>query len=245
MRTRILAAIIAFGCHSIRIAGNVVDQARLARQIGSLAVGIASDLGYRQLDVTENTVDRMSKETQPRDDPGDLAGSIALLVEDLPGSEPPMIVDTRATRFIVTTTAIYARAIKRRSRGTTSVRGNKLEGAGDNPAVVIGLVDEEYNVDLSRFGPLTFAENFCELDADGTELVGTPAAVTLAAQAAVLPDNQVRSTWDGRGVAVRAAVDLIKEIPAVTATGNITDGDIEVDGQPLQPPWQPLNIRLS
>ena len=113
----------------MRIVGNLVDQGRLS-QAGTFTVGIASNLGYGQLDVTENTVDRMSKETHPRADPKDLAGSIALLVEDLPGRVPPKIVDTGSTRFVVTTNAIYAYAVNVRSRSTTSVRGNKLNGAG-------------------------------------------------------------------------------------------------------------------
>jgi hypothetical protein len=246
MRTRILAAIIAFGCHSVRIAGNIVDQARLAKGgSDSFAVGIAADLGYGQLDVTENTVDRMSKETQPREDPEALAGSIALFVEDLPAREPPKIVDTGSTRFVVTTNLIYAYAIDLRSRSTTSVRGNKLDGAGDNPAVVVGFVGEERVPEDSRFGPLTFAENFCDLDGRGAKPDSRPVAVSLRAAALVLPDNQIRSTWDGDGLAVRAAVGLIGDQPAVTATGNITDGEILVNWVQLQPPWQPLNIRLS
>ncbi|MCI0346827.1 MAG: hypothetical protein L0221_15510 [Chloroflexi bacterium] len=245
MRTRFLAAIIAFGCHSIRIAGNLVDQARMANRLGSFAIGIASDLGFTQLDVTENTVDQMSKETQPRDDPQNLAGSIALLVEDIPGDDSPMLVDSGATRFLVTTNAIYAHAINLRSRSTTSVRGNKLNGAGDNPAVVVGLVNEKLDRDISSFGPLTFAENFCELDGRGIQPTSRPVAVTLAAQALALPDNQVRQPWGGDGLAVRALVGFAGHDLAVTATGNITDGDIEVNGPVLQPPWQPLNIRLS
>jgi len=246
MRTRFLAAIIAFGCHSIRIVGNIVDQARLAAAgPDTFTIGIATDLGYGQLDVTENTVDRMSKETQPRTDPQDLASSIALLVENIPGDESPMLVDTGATQFLVTTTGIFLHAISRGSRSTTSVRGNKLNAAGAYPAVVIGFVNDDYDIDISRFGPLTFAENFCELAVQESRL-GQPAAVTLAAQALVLPDNQVRQDWGDKAVAVRAKVPMIDDRrPALTATGNITDGDIVVNGPPLQPPWQDLNIRLS
>jgi hypothetical protein len=246
MNTRWLAAIIAFGCHSLRIVGNLVDQARLARRSGDFAIGIGADLGFRQLDVAENTVDRLSAETQRGRDQEPLADSIALLVEDLP--EPraaPMVVETETTRYYVTGTAIYGRAITGKSRSTTSVRGNKLNGAGAFPAVVIGLVNEKYDIDISRFGPLTFAENFCELDVQESPL-GQPAAVTLAAQALVLPDNQVRQGWGDKAVAVRAKVPMLDDRrAAVTATGNITDGDIVVNGPVLQPPWQDLNIRLS
>jgi hypothetical protein len=246
MRTRFLAAIIAFGCHSIRIVGNVVDQARLAAVRPEVfTIGIASDLGYGQLDVTENTVDRMSKETQPPPDAQDLGSSIALLVENLPGDKAPMLVDTGAVKFLVTTTSIVAFAIGRRSRSTTAVRGNKLNAAGAYPAAAIGLVDSAYRIDISRFGPLTFAENFCELAVQESPL-GQPAAVTLAAQALVLPDNQVRQDRGDDAVAVRAKVPTAGHQPApVTATGNITDGDIVVNGPPLPAPWQPLNIRLS
>lgn len=245
MRTRFLAAIIAFGCHSLRIVGNIVDQARLAARPDTFAIGIASDLGYGQLDVAENTVDRMSKETQPRKDPQDLASSIALLVENIPGDASPMLVDTGATQYLVTTNGIFAYAINRRSRSTTSVRGNKLNAAGAYPAVVIGFVDEKYDIDISRFGPLTFAENFCELAVQESPL-GQPAAVTLATQALVLPDNQVRQDAGDKAVAVRAKVPMIDDRrAAVTATGNITDGDIVVNGPPLPVPWRPLNIRLS
>jgi hypothetical protein len=246
MRTRILAAIVAFGCYSVRVAGNLVDQGRLGRGLAAFAVGIASDLGYGQLDVAENTVDRVSRETQPRDDPDNLAGSIALLVENLPGQEPPMIVDTGSTRFLVTTTAIYAHAINVRSRSTTSVRGNKLDGAGDNPAVIVGFVAEKPDGDYSRFGPLAFAENFCDLDGRGAHPAIRPVAVSLAAAALVMPDNQIRSTWGGDGLAVSAAVGpAADQQPAVTATGNITDGEIFVNGQLLLAPWAPLNVRLS
>ena len=246
MRTRFLAAIIAFGCHSIRIVGNVVDQARLAAAGPRIyTVGIAAELGYGQLDVTENTVDRMSKETQPRGDEQDPGSSIALLVTNIRREEAPMLIDTGAVKFLVTTTNILAYAISRRSRSTTAVRGNKLNAAGAYPAVAIGFVTDKYDLDISRFGPLTFAENFCELAVQESPL-GQPAAVTLAAQALVLPDNQVRQDWGDHAVAVRAKVPMLDDIrAAVTATGNITDGDIVVNGPPLPAPWQPLNIRLS
>ena len=247
MRTRFLAAIIAFGCHSIRIVGNVVDQARLAAAGPRIyTVGIAAELGYGQLDVTENTVDRMSKETQPRGDEQDPGSSIALLVTNIRREEAPMLIDTGAVKFLVTTTNILAYAISRRSRSTTAVRGNKLNAAGAYPAAAIGLVDGAYEIDISRFGPLTFAENFCELAVEGAALGGPAAAVTIAAQALVLPDNQVRQDRGDHAVAVRAKVPMLDDIrAAVTATGNITDGDIVVNGPPLPAPWQPLNIRLS
>jgi len=248
MRTQILAAIIAFSCRVIRIAGNVVDQARPARSPRAFAAGIASDVGFRQLDVTENSVDRISNETQPRSDETALGSAIALYVNDFPDRRRPIIVDTGSTRYEVTNTRILARAISVRSRGTASVRGNKLNGAGAAPAVVFGVVGEgEESGRVSPFGPLTFAENFCELGGrmkpeDGSR----PVAVMLTASALVLPDNQVRSSWEGDGIAVRAGVGLIDDhLSAVTATGNITDGEIRVNGVALQPPWQPLNIRLS
>ena len=126
----------------------------------------------------------MSPETQPIGDPADLAGSIALFVEDLPGPASPKIVDSGATRYVVTTNAIYAYAISVRSPSATSVRGNRLNGAGDIPAVVVGFVGEKPNRDYSRFGPLTFAENFCDLDGRGMQPDSQPVAVSLAAQGA-------------------------------------------------------------
>ena len=122
------------------------------------------------------------------------------------------------------------------------------------PATPLSLVEQVYErlpervaIGRERLGrPLTFAENFCDLDGRGVDPGSQPVAVSLAAAALVLPDNQIRSTWDADGLAVRAAVAFIgDQQPAVTATGNITDGEIIVNWQPLQPPWQPLNIRLS
>ena len=48
-------------------------------------------------------------------------------------------------------------------------------------------------------------------------------------------------------IAIEARVGggTIKGDPAITALGNITAGRITVNGGPLQPPWEPLNIRTA
>jgi hypothetical protein len=235
MILRWLAAILALGCRSLRISGNTVDQARLTRDGGGIGIGIASDLTFGQVDVTENVVRRLSDETQSGEDPSTLGQSIALAIGDPSIRDMPMLVKTETSYLIVFSHEIFEFKIPIPRPLTTSVRGNTLDGAGASGAAVIGPV-----------GPLTFAENFCNLDGEGVDIgSSTPAVVVASAETLVLPDNQIRSTFGEGGLAVDATVDELSEEPLVTATGNITDGEIRVNSQPLKSPWQPLNIRLS
>ena len=56
MIRRWLAALLAMGCRSIRIAGNVVEEVLLLEDSPYVAVGIASDAGFERIDVLDNAV---------------------------------------------------------------------------------------------------------------------------------------------------------------------------------------------
>ena len=63
----------------------------------------------------------------------------------------------------------------------------------------------------------------------------------------MLSGNQVVGPRNDAQIAVAADVagNTITGEPAITALGNITAGEIRLNGGPLPPPWVPLNIRTS
>ena len=71
--------------------------------------------------------------------------------------------------------------------------------------------------------------------------------VELVVDTLVLSGNQVVGPRSDAMTAIEARVGggTIKGDPAITALGNITAGRITVNGGPLQPPWEPLNIRTA
>jgi hypothetical protein len=124
-----------------------------------------------------------------------------------------------------------------RPRLVTAVRGNRLDATGDGRTALVATK-----------GSTTFAENHCTLVPAAP---GAPAAalvaVELAVDTLVLSGNQVVAPRNDKSIAVNANVAgaTVTGQPAITALGNITSGQIVVNGGALPAPWAPLNVRTS
>lgn len=235
MIRRWLAALLALGCRSVRIAGNVVDQVRLGEGNPYLAVGIASNLGFDRLDVLDNSVVPAPGKADPAGGlTTDLDVSIGLLISEVPGEDQLFVVDEKL--YLVSTTHV-TQLSPSGPRLVTAVRGNRLDATGDGRTALVATK-----------GSTTFADNHC------TQVPATPGApgvalvaVELAVDTLVLSGNQVVAPRSDKSVAVDASVagGTITGQPAITAIGNITSGQIRVNGGPLGAPWAPLNVRTS
>jgi hypothetical protein len=122
------------------------------------------------------------------------------------------------------------------SNRVSAIRGNRLDAVGDGPAAVV-----------TTNGSCTFAENHCSVPADDQSPNFKTPIVELVVDTLVLSGNQVVGPRSDAMTAIEARVGggTIKGDPAITALGNITAGRITVNGGPLQPPWEPLNIRTA
>jgi hypothetical protein len=235
MIRRWLAALLAMGCRSVRVAGNMVDQVSLLQENGYLAIGIASDLGFERLDVLDNAVVPVAGQRDAAGGPASvLADSVGLLIGDVPGDRSLFAVNEKT--YLVTTHEIIQWSPVRPSL-VTAVRGNRLDAIGGGEAALV-----------ATNGSCTFAENHCTLLAAAGGTPGNaPIAVALAVGTLVLSANQVVAPRADRAAAVDAKVTgaTITGTPAITAVGNITGGEIRLNGGALPAPWAPLNIRTS
>jgi hypothetical protein len=234
MIRRWLAALLALGCRSIRIAGNVVEEVLLLDDSPYVAVGIASDVGFERIDVLDNSVVTQPGSLNADGTPTGLTESVGLLIGEMPGEQSIYTIGDSV--YLISSTAIVGWWPARTDR-VSAIRGNRLDAVGDGPSAFVGTN-----------GSCTFAENHCTLVGPGAGSPGggTP-AVGLQVETLVLSGNQVIAPVNDAQVAIDANVsgNTITGDRAITALGNITAGQIRLNGGPLPPPWAPLNIRTS
>jgi hypothetical protein len=233
MIRRWLAAILTLGSRSVRVAGNIVEQVLLLEDQPYVAVGIASDVSFERLDVLDNSVVPDAGQFDASGKPTGLTESVGLLIGEMPGEQSLYTVGDKA--YLISSTEIL-QWWPARSNRVSAIRGNRLDAVGDGPAAVV-----------MTNGSCTFAENHCALPVGDQNAGGNTPIVELAVETLVVSGNQVVGPRSDAVIAIDARVGggTIKGEPAITALGNITAGRIVVNGGPLQPPWEPLNIRTS
>jgi hypothetical protein len=116
--------------------------------------------------------------------------------------------------------------------GQIRISGNTVSDAHNLSGLPLVLV----NVDQTA-GVCGFAENHCTLMTDGI----VPAIVALTAPRLIVANNAVRRLRNDRD-AMHLTCRVIGNMPATTITGNITFGNIRVNGGNVPAPWAPLNI---
>lgn len=216
--------VATIGCASARLSRNEVHDVRSDRG-PEFSAGIGCFETFGSLDVADN-ISVMTPE-----------GGFALLI-GWPRRDNPewanLVVDAGEARFFVSATSV-AKVVRRNNRQPSHVGGNLLRAAGEVPCVLV-----------SEPSAGIFADNQCHHES------GQSPIVTIDAFSLAFTSNQVRAEQENVSVRLRIGDQGFVEIDnqqvfgeALTALGNLTNGPIEVNGNPLGNPWSPLNIRLS
>jgi len=207
----------------VRIAGNVIEEVGPI-EAGEPSFGIAAAESFERLDIVDNTVRPNVERT--------ITGWFALFIGDFSKVSKTYGFLVGSKLYYAVGLAIHVLALIDRG-GSLAVRGNHLDAAGRTAAVHV-----ETN------GASTFADNWCRLLAEPQAPV-----VELYQPILAFATNQVRQLRGGDRPAVEVKVGPAPAPSppslAFTALGNLTDGLIFVNGAPLPPPWDGLNVRLS
>ena len=216
--------IATLGCAQVRVSRNRVEEIN-ARVGVPFSAGIGCFETLEVLDVVDNSASAGRE------------GGFALEIgwrDQKPPDLNDILVDTPGSRFWVSKANVVA-FDRKNNRLPLSILGNFWDAAADLPAVVV----------LEPAAGI-FANNQCHHEA------GHSAIVEIMAFSLAFTSNQVRAEQEITAVQLHileggfAMVDDTR-VPseALTVLGNITNGAIEVNGNPLATPWSPLNIRLT
>ena len=217
--------IATVACAVAQVSRNQVNQVHSERG-PEFSAGIGCFETVEAVDVSDNVVEVSEK--------GGFALLIGVADKEIRPEWHPMLVDGEEVRFWASNSSV-GRLVLENRRVPMRVGGNMLRARADVPAV--------------RVTELTagiFAENQCHHEA------GRSPIVTIDAYSLAFTSNQVRADQENTAVLlgiVENGFALIDDeriqSEALTVLGNITNGAIEVNGNPLATPWSPLNIRLS
>jgi len=198
----------------------------------AVAILVLGPLG--QVDVTDNSIRR--NENVP-DEGEDYSNWWALQIIDAPGSHLSSGVVTMRTEDFSAHLGKENAYITPVTPGVVSVRGNSMDYYGKAEAV-----------DIEMDGRCAFNDN------RGTSLVPTDQPVVVVEASAIImnanylfgPLNANRKdnndTHTGAGGNGLDVAELSINGGSFTVVGNITSAPILVDGQPLGPPWDALNV---
>ena len=223
--------IVATGVQRLRIAGNdIVDIAPPGSFDGGVGVGIAVRAPYLQADVSHNHVDRESTAltqgggrfvalsiAEPQAERSSSRfGTFAVLRVDAGTTLTFGGSRPFVTKSPVDAGGATAAAATTARPASASVHANGFGSRGTEPVVRI-----------AASGDVLFGNNRCELRG------GAKVAVQLAASALIVNTNRVRG----------GEQSIAADSKVVTVLGNITTGDIALNGGPLPAPWAALNVR--
>ena len=219
-------ALEILGGRSVRVSDNDLIDIGPDTTLGGLtSIGIHVGFGFEHVRLSGNRVRRATADPAPQANPSDWR---AILIEDTPDFRPvaadnfalPFYVMLDANRFVAVGIARVVVA-PRSQRPSVTLEGNyAVSWGGDVPVV---------STTVTR-GSCVFSQNQCFL------LVGSgpPAVVTIAAEPMVVANNVVRRAGD------LDAVQMFGKLFSVV--GNISMGNIRVNGGNLPAPWNALNI---
>jgi hypothetical protein len=225
-----IAAIVLFAVRSSRVSNNQVMDVGPPIAASTMIIAGIQTLGPQENHLVSGNHVSRDANTSP-----DGANWFALLVEE-PGPQVPIIhvgnfsvVNLAAARMLVLDgTHIFTHDLvldptgaNPLSLGQSSVvvTGNVLNARGSTPAV-----------NLTTTLDVKFSDNRCTLN-------GREAVISVTCAAALMNSNAVR----GLG---RISIDSRVAGAQNAAIGNVTNGEIFVNGQPLPAPWAPLNVRM-
>jgi hypothetical protein len=208
-------AIQVVGTREAHVCGNDLNEIGPLEAVKD-TVGVEAWPPVGLLEVTGNTIRRGAL-------PGGATNWVALRVPapatDFRGGDL-LLVPVEGKTFVLTKARVRLLAAP---RDHAAVCGNLVEAWGGTAAPV----------DLTIDGSCTFAHNRCVLLAE----TDVPAVVLLTADSAVVSSNYVQRPSDSLSARLR-----VKDPRRITVLGNIVFGPLRVNEQPLQPPWDPLNV---
>lgn len=217
--------VATIGCAAAQFSRNHVHDVHSDRGT-EFSAGIGCFETFTAVDVADNIVGMTAK------------GGFALQIGWPDRGRPPewarLVVDAAGSRFWVSRTSA-AKVGRRDNRLPSHVGGNLFQTAGEVPCVLVA----EPSAGI-------FDANQCHHEAGHSPIVAID-AFSLA-----FTSNQVRAEQENVSVRLRIGDQGFVEIDnqqvfgeALTVLGNLTNGPIEVNGNPLGNPWIPLNIRLT
>jgi hypothetical protein len=220
--------------HEARVAGNLVSDVAPAGGFGGFAAGIQIFPGFRQLEVTGNTVHR-------GEDPSvklTAAQWVALLVgPNFDGVAE--ISETRAFGLAGQSVAWFIHGaffLVDVAGAELGVQANVLTNDA-SIAPVVDIAGGSHLLSTCQFG-----DNRCE-----ARNMATPSniPVSVAARAVIASSNRIRGPKSPEQLAFVISCDLAfdKKNAACTLLGNITSGRITINNNDLTPdPWGHLNV---
>jgi hypothetical protein len=218
------AGIQTVACGAVRIAGNVIEEVGPI-EAGQPSFGIAAAESFERLDIVDNTVRPNVERT--------ITDWFALFIGDFSKVSKTYGILVGSKLYYAVGLSIHVLAVNDRG-GSLAVRGNHLDAAGRSAVVHV-----ETN------SAATFADNWCRLLVEPDKAP----VVELYQPILAFATNQVRQLRGGDRPAVEVKVGPapVPSPPnlAFSALGNLTDGMIFVNGSPLPPPWDGLNVRLT
>jgi hypothetical protein len=209
-----------------RIDGNSVLNLGPAGDFLQDAVGIESLGTFVRLDVTNNSVRR--NEVFPID-PG-TSQWFAIRIQTL--SATGFLAVSSNLSFVVAEDLIYALIGNRlvplpRGREIVGLQGNLLESYGTAPAVRV----------VAR-GALTLSTNRCLLGTAAANAAFIPPVVEGDAGAVLANTNYL----EGATKIPAMVLNLLSQNGPFTVLGNISSGEIQINGTALAAPWAALNV---
>ena len=224
-------------CPDVQASGNEVSEIGPAAEFTGAAVGIEVTEGYERIDIAENVVrltggDRVSR-------------SLALAVGSLDrldrirspelreGDETPFHTEAahRIGDVIVVSWFDRVGTVELTS-GMLSVHGNELQTSGSRPAA-----------EIEALGSCLFNDNRCRLDMADVGRGAPPVVVIEAPTGSVIADaNHLAGPAEVASFLIDPA-HAADGRPLATVLGNVSDGQIILDGAGLGgTPWADLNI---
>jgi hypothetical protein len=216
----IRAGVLALGIRSARVRGNSVDGVGADGEFLGAASGIAADGEVERLDVSDNEVNvfgaRESRATALElgipAQGNSVLGSLSLVGTAW----------TQASDFPPSVRNWYEVEADER---VFSVHGNHLQSDGRTPAVLV-----------TTGGSCHFADNRVTRQSPG-ELIGE-----LRAAAGAVVTSNIFSALDTQLFTIDVGSPALGAPPPATVVGNLGPREIVLNGGPLTPPWDVLNV---
>jgi hypothetical protein len=220
IQARVRHGIHVLAGREVRVAGNRLRAIGPAVEFAGEAIGIEIHPAFDTAEVVDNTIFR--------------AASTDLRVED--GRWTALRIHRDERRGFIKFTPNVA-WVGTRLVAAVFGHGHLWVGAGRTETVAArgnqarSPAGGAFLVDLTTLGTCIFSDNRCEQSAGGGE---STAIVLLSADRLLTSTNSVRGPADQMVMAMQS--------DGATVLGNVTNGAIYLNSNPLDLPWSPLNV---